>query len=314
MDQPTVGVVVVNHNQKALLRACLESWRACDYPALSLLVSDDASTDGALDMLAQDFPGVRVLSHRPGIGFAAATNAGLTALAPDHAYVLAINNDTLVEPAMLSRLVAAAEADPQAAIVGPKILYEAQRDRVWFGGGGFHPWLGYAYHAGIGTADRPGESGAVACGFITGCCFLVRSPVGQALGFFRPELGFVAEDTDLCSRAREAGGRVLYVPEARMYHRISASLGSDTPRVSYYSTRNGLAQAWRHHEGVWPLSALAYSFLMLPRYALGVLWRKGWAGRANLRAMLLGARDFLTGDYGLRDVEDPAKPWPGTLK
>jgi GT2 family glycosyltransferase len=307
MDQRKVGVVIVNHNQKELLRACLKSWQACDYPAMTLMVSDDASTDGALEMLAQDFPQVLVLAHQPGIGFAAATNAGLSALAPDHAYVLAINNDTLVEAAMLSRLVAAAENEPSAAILGPKILYEAQRDKVWFGGGGFHPLFGYAYHAGIGTQDIATEKGARDCGFITGCCFLVRSTVGTALGFFRPELGFVAEDTDLCSRAREAGHRVLYVPEARMFHRISASLGSDTPRVSYYSTRNGLAQAWRHHEGLWPLSALAYTFLMLPRYALGVLRRKGLTGSRNIRAMLLGARDFMLGHYGLRDVQDPGK-------
>jgi GT2 family glycosyltransferase len=307
MNWPKVGVVIVNHNQKELLRACLASWQACDYPAMTLMVSDDASTDGALEMLAQDFPGVRVLAHRPGIGFAAATNAGLALLAGDHPYVLAINNDTIVEPTMLSRLVAAAEADPGAAILGPKILYEAQRDKVWFGGGGFHRWLGYAYHAGIGSQDQPGERGAVACAFITGCCFLIRSSVGTALGFFRPELGFVAEDTDLCSRAREAGHRVLYVPEARMFHRISASLGSDTPRVSYYATRNGLAQVWRHREGVWPVAALAYTFLMLPRYALGCFKRKGWQGRENLRAMFLGVKDFVLGRYGLRDPKDPAK-------
>jgi GT2 family glycosyltransferase len=309
MKQPKVGVVIVNHNQKELLRACLQSWQACDYPSLTLTVSDDASTDGALEMLAQDFPGVRVLAHRPGIGFAAATNAGLAALAQDHPYVLAINNDTIVEAAMLSRLVAAAEAEPRAAVLGPKILYESQRDKVWFGGGGFHRWLGYAYHTGIGSSDRPAESGAKECGFITGCCFLMRSSVGLALGFFRPELGFVAEDTDLCSRAREAGYRVLYVPEARMYHRISASLGSDTPRVSYYSTRNGLAQVWRHREGVWPLSALGYTCLMLPRFALGCFKRKGWRGSENLRAMLLGFKDFVLGHYGLRDVEDPGKPF-----
>src|SRR5262245_14532173 len=143
MNWPRVGVVIVNHNQKELLKACLESWQACDYPALDLLVSDNDSTDGTLEMLARDFPAVQALSHVPEIGFAAASSAGLKALAAEHSHLLLTTNDTLVDPAMLRHLMAAALADPTAGVWAPKILFEAQRDLIWFGGGYFHPLWGH---------------------------------------------------------------------------------------------------------------------------------------------------------------------------
>ncbi len=310
MNWPKVGVVIVNHDQQDLLKACLDSWLLSDYPDLTLLVSDNGSKDGTRDMLARDYPGVKLLAHDPEIGFAAAATAGLNLLAREHELLLLTTNDTLVEKDMLRHLVAAALADPNAAVLGPKILYEADRRRIWFGGGYFHRWLGHAYHASFGATDRA-EDEPVPCHFITGCCFLTRRDPGQRYGFLRPELGFVAEDTDYCSRLRRDGYKVFYVPRARMVHRISATLSNASPMVSYYGTRNGLAQVWRNREGFWPLSALAYTLIQQPRYALGQFKRQGWAATANLRAMLLGARDFVLGNYGLRDPKDPARPFKG---
>lgn len=300
---PRVGVVIVNHDQKALLAACLDSWAREGYGA-ELLVSDNDSTDGALDMLREGYPQVRVLSHVPEIGFAAAASAGLRALAPGHDYLFLTTNDTLVQPGLLAALVAAAEADPQVAVVGPKILFYEPADRLWHAGGRIHPLFGNPSHYGYGQRDDGRHDASRDCDFVSGCGFLLRTAAVAPLGYLRDELAFYAEDSDLCLRLRAAGWRVLYEPRARMVHRESATLGAGSALSTYYITRNSLALLWRHQ----PLALPGYLGVVLPWRLLKAQRQAPGRFGALARATWLGLRDFCLGRYGLRDPKDPALP------
>ena len=310
VEKPKVGVIIVNHDQKDLLRACLQSWQACDYQPMTLLVSDNASSDGAVEMLRLDFPSVMVLAHPRELGFAGAAKAGMDALAASCELLFLTTNDTVVDRDMLSHLVEAAEQHPEAAVFGPKIVYFAERGRLWHAGCYLGRWLGNPGHYGLlqlddGTFDTPRS-----CDFVTGCGFLTRSRPGQAIGFLNPEFGFYAEDSDYCLRLREQGWDIRYVPNARMAHRISATLGSNSPLSAYYSARNHLRVLWESRWGFFPLTLLLYSALLLGRYVPLEFKRGLKPGWSYARNVLLGMRDFLLRRWGMRDPSDVRKPFP----
>jgi GT2 family glycosyltransferase len=133
------------------------------------------------------------------------------------------------------------------------------------------------------------------CDFVTGCGFLLRSEVVKRVGFFNESLIFYSEDADLCYRVREAGYRVLYIPDAKMWHKVSTTLARNRPLQLRYSTRNSLYLIQRHKAGLYPLSLLVNLLLVCPFkmifFAAAGRWR-------NSVGILRGALDWRAGKYG----------------
>src|SRR5437764_13551994 len=118
--RPAVSVCVVNWNCRALLRACLRSLRpARQGVRLEVIVVDNGSTDGAGDMVARAFPHVRLIRNPANRGFACANNQA--AARARGRYLFFLNNDTVVPPGTLRRLLDYAHAHPQVGMVGPKL-------------------------------------------------------------------------------------------------------------------------------------------------------------------------------------------------
>src|SRR6476646_9833028 len=117
---PDVSVCVANWNCKDYLRGCLES--LLDDPqgvSVEVIVADNASGDGAADMVAREFPEVVLIRNPENLGFARASNQA--AGRARGRYVFFLNNDTVVPPYTLSRLVAFADAHPQVGMIGPRL-------------------------------------------------------------------------------------------------------------------------------------------------------------------------------------------------
>jgi GT2 family glycosyltransferase len=120
---PTVSVVSVNYNGSRYLERFLRSVLALEYPASSLhvVLVDNASTDGSVELVRRQFPSVHVVEAGGNIGFAAGCNLGMSAVTSD--YVVLVNNDTVVEPRWLQALVDVAESDARIGLVGSKLLF-----------------------------------------------------------------------------------------------------------------------------------------------------------------------------------------------
>lgn len=118
---PFVSIVIPNYNGMRYLPTCLEAVRAQRYPPdrFEVIVSDNGSTDGSLELLRDRYPWVRVIPNGRNLGFASGCNVGIRASRGD--YIVLLNNDTAPEPAWLENLVAVAEADPQAGMVTARI-------------------------------------------------------------------------------------------------------------------------------------------------------------------------------------------------
>jgi GT2 family glycosyltransferase len=223
-DFPLVYVIVLSWNGKNDTLECLASLRQLTYPNARIVVVDNASSDGTGDALRSAFPNIELIVNNSNLRFAGGNNVGIRrALERGAEYVLMLNNDTVVDPKFLSRLVEAAQSNKQIGIVGPKICYFDDPRRIWFAGGLIKWWRGRVAHIGIREVDNGGYDATTEVDYITGCCMLIKREVIETIGMLDERYYIYGEDVDLCIRASQSGYESLYVPSSRVWHKLSAS-------------------------------------------------------------------------------------------
>ena len=280
--------VVLSYNGREDTLAALDSLRGID-----TVVVDNGSNDGSADAVAERFPGVELVRAGVNLGFAGGNNVGIRrALDRGADWVLLLNNDALAEPGLVEALDAAAAARPDAGVLACKILY-ADSDLLWYAGAGFDPVLGRSRHEGFGRPDEPGALEDTIRA--TGTGMAVSRTAIDAAGLLDEELFLYAEDLEWSLRIREAGFAVVYVPEARIRHRVSASSGgAGSPTTAYYETRNMLAVVERHRPLPRGLTGARRALVVAPR-VLQAARRP-----ASAWAAVRGWRDYRRGRMGRR--------------
>lgn len=278
--------------------ACVESCLGANDPRLRLLVVDNGSTDGSEAILRECFPSLEILQTGENLGFAGGNNAGIRhALAAGADLVLLLNNDTTVAPGLATILAEAAAAHPRAGMLCPKILFHDRPDVLWYAGASFHPWLGWGRHRGYGQADRGQFDHLEETPRATGCALLVTRALCETVGLLRDDYFCYAEDLEWGLRAREAGFAILYVPAARVWHKVSSSTGGARSVTAVrYTTRNVLACVDQRLPLPFP-ARVARRGLILAAGALGV-FTGGLPAGPGLAAVLAGARDHRQGRMG----------------
>lgn len=294
-NRPPVGVVIVNWNLKDSLRETLQSFRKVDYPNLQIVVSDNASTDGSPAMVKEEFPEVVLLTREKGLGYAKGASIGLEYLMEKTKYIFSTTNDVEVDPKMINQLVDFAEKTSDVGVVGTKILFFDRPDKIWHAGGVINPLHGHPRHLGWERKDHPRYDDTRECDFVTGCGFLLRSEALKKAGCFKEDLVFYAEDAELCYRIRENGYRIVYLPGARMWHKVETTLAKNRSVQLQYSTRNSLYLIKRHRVGWYPLSLWVYLCAVCPAKMLFFVLCLRWA---NARGIWRGIRDWRIGKYG----------------
>jgi GT2 family glycosyltransferase len=283
------------YNGEEFLEQALDSILNQTFADFSLVVSDNASTDGSQQMVRERFPEVQLLDHPKEQGYARAASLGMAFLADRTKYIFSTTNDVIVDPDLLSVLVSYAEQHPKAGVLGTRIYFFDRPTVLWHAGGRIHPLHGHSSHIGWERQDHPRYAKVRACDFVTGCGFLLRSDVVKEIGFFNENLIFYSEDADLCYRVREKGFEVIYVPEAKMWHKVSTTLAKNRPLQLRYSTRNNLYLLQRHKVGFYPWSLLVNLLLVCPfKMAIFAAMFKG----SNSVGIYRGIRDWQAGKLG----------------
>ena len=133
---PHIKILILNWNGKQLLKACLDSVTAIDYPNFSIMVIDNGSSDGSLDMITDNYPNVESLSLDENYGFAGGYNRYFTQLNDDASeFILLLNNDTEVNSDILNSFIEAKEQFGDNQIYGGKIYYRDNPEVIWYAGG-----------------------------------------------------------------------------------------------------------------------------------------------------------------------------------
>ncbi len=268
---PKVCIIILNWNAWEATRDCLRSLENVDYPNFETLVVDNASSDGSVDQLNSRFPSIPIIRNNANLGFAGGNNVGiLCALRRKADYVLLLNNDTTVSRFFLRALVEAAEADPKVGLANPKIYYADPPDRIWYAGGSFSLWRGFAKHFHQGRKDASESTTPQEVSFVTGCALLVKSEVIRSAGLLDERFFLVSEDTDWSIRARQAGYRAVYAPGARIWHNESYTVRKISGKQlrDYYNVRNSLLLMRKHARAYhWPPFLVHLASLLFYRTA-----------------------------------------------
>jgi GT2 family glycosyltransferase len=220
---PLVSLIVVNYNGRAVLPDCLASLAALDWPsaALEVILVDNASSDGSLQLAQEQLPGLRLLPQLRNLGFAPACNIG--ARAAQGEYLAFLNNDARVPPDWLQALTAPLQNAPDDLACVASTLLSWDGRLIDFVGGALNPG-GRAFQVDQGlpydpTHYREARDLLFACGG----AMLIRRRVYLEVGGFDDDFIAYFEDVDLGWRLWLMGFRVLHAPGAVAYHRLHAT-------------------------------------------------------------------------------------------
>ena len=239
MSSSRVCIVILNWNGLADTQECLRSLQRLTYPNREVILVDNASTGDDVPQLQREFGNsIRIVRNEKNYGFAAGNNAGIR-YALDHSsldYVFLLNNDTVVAPDFLDELVRAAEANPNAGILGPKIYYydfDGRKDVIWAAGGRIRWWHPWFYHTtGQGHDDLPKYQKLRAVPWISGAAIMIKLQVLEQISLLNAEYFLGGEDVEYCLKARAHGFKCLYVPAARIWHKVGRSRLKHGPRFA----------------------------------------------------------------------------------
>lgn len=233
-----LSVVIVSWNTALLLADCLRSipGGARDL-AYEVIVVDNASTDGSADLIATEFPDVKLIRNRDNVGFARGNNQG-TAISTGR-YVLLLNSDTIVKPHALANLVQYMDQHSEVGAVGPRLLTAHSEPQAFAFGG--DPSLGYLIKRGLYRLllRRPihdwHTTQIQAVDWVSGACLLVRRAVIDQVGGLDENIFMYFEDTDWCKRIRAAGWKIYFNPQIEIIHLGGQSLKQNpAARRGYY--------------------------------------------------------------------------------
>ncbi len=243
MMTPLVHIVILNWNRKNDTLACIRSIKDVKYPQLSVVLVDNASRDGTVESVRENFPAVKVIINSENFRFAGGNNVGINYAMQNKAdYVLLLNNDAEVPPDFLSELVRVAESSEDIGMLGPKIYYHDTPRKIWFAGGRIEFWKGWVSHIGIRELDHGQYDITKDVDYLTGCCLLVKRKVIETVGSLDESYFIYGEDADWCIRASRAGFRLVYVPSSFIWHKVSSSSGGN---MSWFKNWNKMKSQLR---------------------------------------------------------------------
>lgn len=228
-----ISVVITNYNGRRYLPDCLSSLELQTYRDFETILVDNASTDGSVEFVEENYPEVRIVRNRENLGFAGGTNAGIRAARGE--YVLTLNNDTRADSGFVEHLWKAMEIDPLVGMCAAKMLFpdgSINSTGICISRSGA-AWDRGMYEPDRGQYDRPDEVFGPCAG-----AALYRRKMLDEVGLFDEDFFCYMEDVDLAFRARLAGWTCRYVPEAVVHHHHGGTAGVGTDLAVYYVNRN----------------------------------------------------------------------------
>ena len=223
------SICIVTYKTHDRLRDCLNSIFCNQVKAsFEIIVVDNASNDGTLEMLAANYPTVRVITNANNLGYTKPMNQALRVASGE--FLIQLNPDTILNPGGLDAIYQYLQANPHVGICAPKVVngdgsmqWQCRRSEA-------RPWDVIAYFTHLSqlfpgssrfagylmTYKSPDEIYEVQA--VSGSCMIIRRGVIDAIGYLDEEFFAYQEDTDFCFRARRAGWKVIYLPLTQVIH------------------------------------------------------------------------------------------------
>ena len=257
-----LSIIIVSWNVRELLQSCLESLQAGRGPlATETIVVDSASDDGSGEMVASEFPWVRLIARRDNVGFSRGNNIGIAQATGR--YLLLLNPDTQVLADALSQMVAYLDAHTDVGVVGPQLLWsdgthQSSRRRFPTLATGFFEstWLQPLAPKRIlrryYVLDRP-DKAISEVDWVTGACLMVHSQAVEEAGSLDEGYFMYSEEMEWQRRIKQAGWKVVYLPTAQVIHHGGKSseqvvaqrhISFQRSKLRYFHQYHGRSAAW----------------------------------------------------------------------
>ena len=286
------SVIILNWNGAEMLRTYLPSVVAhTTLPDVEIIVADNGSTDNSLEVLRTEFPNVNTIVLDQNYGFAEGYNRAINQV--DSQYVVLLNSDVEVTEGWLESMLAYLDANADVASVQPKIRSYLNRDYFEHAGaaGGFVNALGYPYCRGRilwkVEQDKGQYDTITDVDWTSGACMCVRTNVYKELGGLDASFFAHMEEIDLCWRMRNAGWRLVCLPQSVVYHLGGGSLHYDSPRKTYLNHRNNLIMIKKNKKH--PIGVLFVRFFLDYAAACLYLLQGRWGA---FKAVFQARRDY----------------------
>jgi GT2 family glycosyltransferase len=229
MTDVDLSLCIVSLQARDYLRDCLISIaEATSQISYEIIVVDQNSQDGTVEMIRDDFPHVKLIESAENDGFVGGSNRAMRA--GQGRYLALLNPDTIVLPGSLELLCAFLDSHPDVGIVGPKVLNPDGTLQGPCRRGDARPWAVISYFSGLGKLfpDKAifngyllthlDEDKSYPVDGVSGSCMLIRREVVEKISYLDEDIFSYQEDADYCLRTRNAGWQVYYYPEAKIIH------------------------------------------------------------------------------------------------
>ncbi len=295
---PKVSIIILVYNNYIDTKECLESLANITYQNYEVILVDNGSTDGSGKKLEQEYPEHTYIFNEDNLGFAGGVNCGIRySMTKNADYVFLLNNDAIVDKGFLEPLVSIAGKNSSIGIVGSKIYYYSRPRIINFAGGKIDLWRGITPHIGSGELDRGQYEKPTEEDFQDGCAMLIKKEVINKIGLFDTIYFLYSEEVDFCYRAKKAGYKILNVPQSRVWHKISASVGGgESFNAIYHGTKSRIIFMRKNSQLYHWLVFVPYCFFYSSRLIIIWLIKYKWSAEftTRFRAMVKALKDGLT--------------------
>lgn len=256
-----IFVVIVNYNGISDTKDCLKSLKKLQITnyKLQIIVVDNGSQKDDVAHLKRE-KHIHLIVNKENTGFTGGNNAGIKYSLENGAdYILLLNNDTIVKEDLVEKFLEASKKYPKAGIFSPKIYfypgYEFYKDKyskaeegkvIWYAGG-ILDWNNvYGSNYGVDDTDIGQYEKVYEPDFATGACMFIRAEVFKKIGLLNEQYFLYMEDVEFSQRAKRAGFKILQIPVAIVWHKVSRSSAIGGQLNDYFITRNRLQFGLRY--------------------------------------------------------------------
>lgn len=226
-----ISIIIVNWNGRDMLKNCLDSVYRQSFKDFEVIVSDNGSTDGSVELINKMFPGVKLIENKKNLGFAEGNNVAIRQASGE--YIFTLNNDTTLEKNCLNELVKIMGSNPQIGMVAPKIIFNGNKEI---------DTLGHLLYKSLLPRDCKTEENVdkVVSACAGAALYKKEALEDVRLGedYFDSDFFLYAEDLDLGLRLRLRNWRYAYAGKAVVNHLHGASSKRVPDKVIFYSQRN----------------------------------------------------------------------------
>ena len=245
-----VAIVILNWNGRSFLEKFLPPLIANTPSWAEIIIADNASSDDSISFLQEHFPQVRLILNEDNYGFAKGYNVALRQVEAD--YYCLLNSDIEVSPNWLEPIVGFLDKHEDVAICQPKLLAYHDKSQFEYAGasGGFIDKFGYPFCRGrmFNTLEKDEQQydDVTEIFWATGACMFVRADLYHELGGLDDDFFAHMEEIDFCWRAKNAGHKIVCIPDSIVYHIGGGSLSKSSPFKTYLNFRNNIVLLYKN--------------------------------------------------------------------